>query len=49
MRQPETLRGVGARLVVDATHGVGALHTDVRSFDPDFLVFPTYKRVLAVC
>ncbi len=31
---------------MDATHSVGALHTDVRSFDPDFLVFPTYKWVL---
>lgn len=40
------LHGIGARLVVDATHSVGVLHTDVRSFDPDFLVFPTYKWVL---
>jgi len=40
------LRGAGAKLVVDATHSAGVLRTDVRSFDPDFLVFPTYKWVL---
>jgi selenocysteine lyase/cysteine desulfurase len=40
------LRKQGARLVVDATHGVGAMPIDVHDLDPDFLVFPTYKWVL---
>ncbi|OLE26481.1 MAG: hypothetical protein AUI36_32035 [Cyanobacteria bacterium 13_1_40CM_2_61_4] len=33
-------------LLVDATHAAGVMKTDVRSFDPDFLVFPTYKWLL---
>ena len=37
------LRARGASLLVDATHGVGVMKTDVRRLDPDFLVFPTYK------
>lgn len=41
-----TLRARGAALVVDATHEVGVLPTDVRTLDPDFLVFPTYKWTL---
>lgn len=45
-RVAAALRRIGAKLVVDATHSVGVLHTDVRSIDPDFLVFPTYKWVL---
>ena len=45
-RVTAALRRIGAKLVVDATHSAGVLHTDVRSFDPDFLVFPTYKWVL---
>ncbi len=40
------LRAQGAALVVDATHGAGVMPLDVRAFDPDFLVFPTYKWVL---
>ena len=40
------LRRHGAALVVDATHGAGILPIDVRTLDPDFLVFPTYKWVL---
>jgi selenocysteine lyase/cysteine desulfurase len=40
------LRRQGAALVVDATHAVGVLEHDVRSLDPDFLVFPTYKWLL---
>jgi selenocysteine lyase/cysteine desulfurase len=40
------LRARGASLLVDATHGVGVMKTDVRSLDPDFLVFPTYKWLL---
>jgi selenocysteine lyase/cysteine desulfurase len=40
------LRRQGAMLLVDATHAVGVLKIDVRRFDPDFLVFPTYKWLL---
>jgi selenocysteine lyase/cysteine desulfurase len=40
------LRAQGAALLVDATHGAGVMPIDVRSLDPDFLVFPTYKWVL---
>jgi selenocysteine lyase/cysteine desulfurase len=40
------LRRQGAMLLVDATHGVGVIATDVRRLDPDFLVFPTYKWLL---
>jgi selenocysteine lyase/cysteine desulfurase len=36
----------GAALLVDATHAVGVIETDVRALDPDFLVFPTYKWLL---
>ncbi len=40
------LRAQGALLLLDATHGVGVMHMDVRKLDPDFLMFPTYKWVL---
>jgi selenocysteine lyase/cysteine desulfurase len=40
------LRGQDAAFLVDATHGVGVIATDVRRLDPDFLIFPTYKWVL---
>jgi selenocysteine lyase/cysteine desulfurase len=40
------LRRHGAALLVDATHGVGVIATDVKTLDPDFLIFPTYKWVL---
>lgn len=40
------LRRHGAALLVDATHGVGVIATDVTALDPDFLIFPTYKWVL---
>ncbi len=36
----------GAALLVDATHDVGVRRIDVKSLDPDFLIFPTYKWVL---
>jgi selenocysteine lyase/cysteine desulfurase len=42
----EALRRQGAALLVDATHGVGVIATDVKALDPDFLIFPTYKWVL---
>jgi selenocysteine lyase/cysteine desulfurase len=37
------LRPQGAALLVDATQAVGVLSLDVRTLDPDFVVFPTYK------
>lgn len=42
----EALRQQGAALLVDATHSVGVIATDVKTLDPDFLIFPTYKWVL---
>lgn len=35
-----------AALLVDATHDVGVRKIDVKTLDPDFLIFPTYKWVL---
>jgi selenocysteine lyase/cysteine desulfurase len=40
------LRRHGAALLVDATHSAGVMPIDVKTLDPDFLVFPTYKWVL---
>jgi len=40
------LKAHGAKFVIDATHGAGVMPLDVRTLDPDFLVFPTYKWVL---
>ncbi|MGH7119850.1 MAG: aminotransferase class V-fold PLP-dependent enzyme [Acetobacteraceae bacterium] len=40
------LRAAGSALLVDATHAVGAMPLDVKTLDPDFLVFPTYKWLL---
>ncbi|HWA78762.1 MAG TPA: aminotransferase class V-fold PLP-dependent enzyme [Acetobacteraceae bacterium] len=45
-RVATSLRGVNAALLVDATHAAGVMKLDVRTLDPDFLVFPTYKWVL---
>lgn len=42
----DALRLHGAALLVDATHAVGVIATDVKTLDPDFLMFPTYKWVL---
>lgn len=36
----------GAALLVDATHSVGVIATDVKTLDPDFLIFPSYKWAL---
>ena len=38
--------GRARRFLIDATHGVGVIATDVKTLDPDFLIFPTYKWVL---
>jgi selenocysteine lyase/cysteine desulfurase len=40
------LRRHGAVLLIDATQAAGLIRMDVRSLDPDFLVFPTYKWLL---
>jgi selenocysteine lyase/cysteine desulfurase len=40
------LRRNGAALLVDATHSAGVMPIDVKTLDPDFLVFPTYKWLL---
>ena len=45
-RVAAALRKQGAMLLVDATHAAGVMKIDVRGFDPDFLVFPTYKWLL---
>jgi selenocysteine lyase/cysteine desulfurase len=37
------LRSRGAALLIDATQSAGVLPLDVRTLDPDFVVFPTYK------
>ena len=39
-------RAKGSALLVDATHDVGIRRIDVKTLDPDFLIFPTYKWVL---
>jgi selenocysteine lyase/cysteine desulfurase len=39
-------KGKGSALLVDATHDVGIRRIDVKTLDPDFLIFPTYKWVL---
>ncbi len=36
----------GAALLVDATHDAGVRAIDVKTLNPDFLIFPTYKWVL---
>jgi selenocysteine lyase/cysteine desulfurase len=35
-----------ALFLIDATHAVGVLAMDVKSLDPDFVIFPTYKWLL---
>lgn len=45
-RVAAALKAHDARFVIDATHGAGVMDIDVRTLDPDFLVFPTYKWVL---
>jgi selenocysteine lyase/cysteine desulfurase len=45
-RVAAALRRQGAMLLIDATHAAGVMKIDVRRFDPDFLVFPTYKWLL---
>jgi selenocysteine lyase/cysteine desulfurase len=40
------LRQRGATFLIDATHSIGVLTTDVKRLDPDFVIFPTYKWLL---
>jgi len=40
------LKKQGAAFLIDATHDVGVRKIDVKTLDPDFLIFPTYKWVL---
>ena len=43
---PRRAEEQGAALLVDATHDAGVRRIDVKTLDPDFLIFPTYKWVL---
>jgi selenocysteine lyase/cysteine desulfurase len=45
-RVGRALRRQGAVFLIDATHGVGVLEMDVKTLDPDFVLFPTYKWLL---
>jgi selenocysteine lyase/cysteine desulfurase len=40
------VKKAGAMLLVDATHDAGVRPIDVKTLDPDFLIFPTYKWLL---
>jgi selenocysteine lyase/cysteine desulfurase len=40
------LRQQGATFLIDATHSAGVLTMDVKTLDPDFVIFPTYKWLL---
>lgn len=42
----DALKRQGALFLIDATQGVGVLAMDVKTLDPDFVVFPTYKWLL---
>ncbi|HET7490641.1 MAG TPA: aminotransferase class V-fold PLP-dependent enzyme [Bradyrhizobium sp.] len=42
----EALRRQGAIFLIDATQGIGVIEMDVKSLDPDFVLFPTYKWLL---
>src|SRR6202034_277629 len=40
------LKRQGALFLIDATHAVGVLAMDVKSLDPYFVIFPTYKWLI---
>jgi selenocysteine lyase/cysteine desulfurase len=40
------LKRQSALFLIDATHAVGVIAMDVKSLDPDFVIFPTYKWLL---
>ncbi len=45
-RVKAALKKQGAAFLIDATHDAGVRRLDVKTLDPDFLIFPTYKWVL---
>jgi selenocysteine lyase/cysteine desulfurase len=45
-RVAQAAKEKGTALLVDATHDAGVRRIDVKTLDPDFLIFPTYKWVL---
>ncbi len=45
-RLAPAIRKAGAAFLVDATHDVGVRAINVKTLDPDFLIFPTYKWLL---
>ncbi len=45
-RVAAALRKQGAAWLIDATQSAGVIAMDVRTLDPDFVVFPTYKWAL---
>jgi selenocysteine lyase/cysteine desulfurase len=45
-RAAPAVRAQGAALLIDATHSAGVTALDVRTLDPDFVVFPTYKWLI---
>ena len=45
-RIAKAAKAKAAALLVDATHDAGVRRIDVKTLDPDFLIFPTYKWVL---
>lgn len=42
----QAAKAQGAMLAIDATHAAGVMDLDVKTLDPDIVVFPTYKWVL---
>jgi selenocysteine lyase/cysteine desulfurase len=42
----EALQRQGAIFLIDATQGAGVIEMDVKTLDPDFVLFPTYKWLL---
>ena len=46
MKIAEALRRHGALFLIDATQSAGVLAMGVKSLDPDFVIFPTYKWLL---
>jgi selenocysteine lyase/cysteine desulfurase len=45
-RVASAAKKAGSMLLVDATHDAGVRPIDVKTLDPDFLIFPTYKWLL---
>lgn len=45
-RIAKALKTHGAAFLIDATHAAGVMALDVKTIDPDFVIFPTYKWLL---